>query len=82
MSGLPQITGNILVTQHREQDGAPVTYAFEWRGGDVIGLAKELLAEADPAVLQRNGERITIGPYQVRIIAADEHTVYALRVAA
>lgn len=74
------IVGRIVIT--KTEDGL----TFQWEGGDVVGLTRELLRDADPQWCtypkfpDEKGDRFTIGPYMLETISADDRTIHAKRI--
>jgi hypothetical protein len=54
-------------SSNNEIDRVDVT----WEGGTIAGISKALLDDVDPRYVQRNGNLITFGSLQVRIVDFD-----------
>jgi hypothetical protein len=73
------VTGHITIT--RTPDGL----RYEWQGGDMISISRELLEDAEDGVFSTRspqiGERFTIGPFHVICSGKEEPAgvVYAYR---
>jgi len=76
-----QITGRVEMRPlERDADGYVVDARFEWIGGDVVGITQDLLREADPRWLKREGAMISAGPFDLLVIAENERLVLAKRI--
>lgn len=52
-----------------------------WKGGDTAGISKELMDDANPLYLQRDGDVVTTGNLRLQIIGFDGRTYLVKRLA-
>jgi hypothetical protein len=73
------ITGRVQACEQTIDEGLR-QYSFEWVGGNTIGVTRDLLEQADPALLRREGDVLVIGPYRARIVEENVDVLVAQRI--
>ena len=63
--------GQLIIT--RQADGS---VTFDWQGGLYLVISQELMHDADQTTIKRDGDNLTIGPYQLRLIGRDPQGDY------
>lgn len=79
MSELVKATGKIEIEATYDEGGMADNVKATWKGGDIVAFSQELLSDADPMWLQRQSDEIRCCQFQLRVIAENAHTVYAMR---
>lgn len=70
----------IKFTVNHDDFGHRSGYDYEWDGprNGIVGVTFELLRDADPAMLRREGNTIIMGPCCLRIVGESLRGVYAI----
>lgn len=76
-----EVTGEIYVIALHDDFGNVIDVDVEWTGGDIVSITYELLRDANPDILCRDGDTVTLLDYELRVIAdnLELETVYLKR---
>jgi len=73
----PTDTGVITVVREKDMTNNMITYQYMWGNKEIVGVAKELLA--DSFETHKFGGFMTIGPFSCRVVWEDQRTIYVVK---
>ena len=73
----PDEAGYVTIIHHVDRENNTVTNGYVWGDHEIVQIDKHLITCSDD--MHKYGGRMTIGPFDCRVIWEDDRTVYVVR---